>query len=382
MCDHFRVTNRVARKNVQKGFDGQWLFGVSIVSHVRLASVLTAIFICFGGAVPVSAASNATRAQLLSKDAPSYRPTSGHLIVGAPIKLSPALFAANAAGSTSLVTPSQARSAAIAMWTAWHTALDTNDTRALAQLAAPGPMLEGTIDNCAYPGDCLSGATQIPEMGDVEIAVPRQRSYPLYFLASVKTTNLVQNTGGLSQESPWMEIQILTKSSSTAPWQLSFDSGYNAPQGDVLPWLPFEFGAPTKGGKTTISEYVENPTYSSIVPVPQSSPPGGTTPVKVAASSYISQLATYWQSYKVTGSPPAQNFFLNGGDSSGEGVSLAENRQGSIYAGSRVSYSFTSDPPRRSVAIRGGRRIHDGVRISSRHFNPDASFGTVVPRLR
>jgi hypothetical protein len=288
---------------------------------------------------PLAEASNVTHVQLLSQDEPSYRPTSRHLIVGASIKLSPALFAANAPGSASLVTPSQAKNAATAMWTAWQSALDTNDTRALTQLAVPNPMLEGTIYNCAYPGDCLSGATQFPALGDLEIVVPEQHSYPLYFLASVKTTGRVQNEDGLSQEEPWMDLLILTKASSTAPWQLSFDSGYNALKGEGLPWLPFEFES-TNAGSLPMGGYAANPTLSTFVPVPQRS----VIPIKVSASSYMSRLATYWQSYKDVGHAPAGNFFLTGGDSSGEGTSLAESREGSIYAGSRNSYEFTFDP--------------------------------------
>ncbi|MGC2485453.1 MAG: hypothetical protein WA359_04320 [Acidimicrobiales bacterium] len=173
-------------------------------------------------------------------------------------------------------------------------------------------------------------------MGGLEVVVPQQRSYPLYFLASVKTTNLVQNEDGLTQEGPWMDLQILTKASSTAPWQLTFDSGYNAPKGDALPWLPFEFV--TKASLPT-GKYAASPTVSTFVPAPQRA----VIPIKVSASSYLSRLASYWQSYKDAGHAPAGNFFLTGGDSSGEGTSLAESREGSIYAGSRNSYMFTFD---------------------------------------
>jgi hypothetical protein len=320
-------------------------------------ALLLSVFAFVSFSAPAAMASNVTRVQLLSNDESSYRPTAGHLIVGGSIKLPPALFAANAPGSATLVTPSEARNTAVAMWTAWQIALDTNDTRALTQLAVPGPMLRGTIYNCAYPGDCLSGATQRPSLGGLEVVVPKQRTYPLYFLASVKTTNLVHNEDGLSQEGPWMDLQILTKASSAAPWQLSFDSGYNAPKGDALPWLGFDFEKNAASPPT--GEYAANPTILSFVPTPQRSRCSKSScapPIKVSASSYISRLAAYWQSYKDTGHAPARDFFLTGGDSSGEGASLAESREGSIYAGSRNSYAFTFDPKAGSwrFAVGGG----------------------------
>lgn len=290
-------------------------------------------------AIPASGAGSPMHIRPASNEISSARPSAGHLIVGAPIKLPSALFDVGAQGSASLVSPSQARDVAIAMWHAWDSALYTNDTRALTQLAVAGPMLAGTINNCAFPGNCLSGATQRPTMGQLEVAVSKQRSYPLYFMSTTRTTSEVQESNGLSQEGPWMELQILTKASSSAPWQLSFDSGYSVPNGDHLPWLPFDFTKTLNDPSGSGGAYTAAPTISTSVATPN-----GSTTIKLSASNYLPLLAAYWQSYKVVGHAPENTVFFTGGESSGEGQYLAESREGSLYAGSRNYYKFAFDP--------------------------------------
>jgi hypothetical protein len=225
------------------------------------------------------------------------------------------------------------------MWNAWQSALFANDTRALTQLAVAGPMLEGTINNCAFPsGRCLA-STQRPTLGQFETVVPKQSSYPLYFMSSIRTTNEVQNSDGLDQVEPWMEIQILTKASSSSPWQLSFDSGYDATKGTPPPFLSFDFGAGPNGPSQSDLDYNGAPKVSTVV-----TKGIGTGPTKVATDEYLPMLAKYWQSYKDVGRAPRNSVFLKGGDSSGEGQSLAESRQGSIYVGNRNTYKFSFDP--------------------------------------
>ena len=225
------------------------------------------------------------------------------------------------------------------MWNAWQSALYTNDTRALSQLAVAGPMLDGTIYNCAFPsGRCLA-SPQRPKLGQLEVAVPRQRSYPLYFMSAILTTNDVQNSNGLSQVEPWMELQILTKTTRTAPWQLSFDSGYNAIAGVQPPFPQFDFGVGPYGPLHSDRAYNGNPAVTTVV-----TKGIGKAPTVVTTDNYLPLLATYWQSYKDVGHAPGNSVFLDGGDSSGEGKSMAETREGSLYNGSRDTYKFAFDP--------------------------------------
>ena len=254
------------------------------------------------------------------------KPTPGNLVVGTPITLPAALFESGSPGSSPLITPSQAQVVAAAMWNAWQSALNTSDTRALTQLAAPGPMLDGTIDNCAFPnGQCIIGS-QRPTTGQIETVVPYQRSYPLYFLASIVTTNEVTTPSGLNQQEPWMDLQILTKASSEASWRLSFDSGYAAPGGGEPAFLPFDEYTDTTTPGT-------NDTYNAT---PTSLPP-------VSANEFLPLLASYYQSFKSEGRAPANAPFVSGGMTSGEGQLLAESRQGSVYNGERQTYRFTWD---------------------------------------
>jgi hypothetical protein len=290
-------------------------------------------------AVPVSGAGSPSHVRLASNEVSAAKPSPGHLIVGAPIKLPSVLYTTGAKDSASLVTPSQARTAATAMWNAWQSALYANDTRALTQLAVVGPMLDGTIYNCAFPSGRCSSNPQRPMLGQLEVAVPKQRSFPLYFISAIRTTNDVQNSDGLDQVEPWMELQILTKKSSTAPWQLSFDSGYNATNGVQPPFPPFDFGVGSIGPSNSDEAYNGVPLISTVV-----TKGIGTSATRVPTDKYLPLLATYWQSYKDVGHAPRNSVFLDGGDSSGEGKSLAESREGSLYAGNRSTYQFAFDP--------------------------------------
>jgi hypothetical protein len=226
------------------------------------------------------------------------------------------------------------------MWNAWQSALYTNDTRALTQLAVAGPMLDGTLNNCALVGSCLSGATHRPTMSQLQTAVPKQRSYPLYFFSSIRTHALIKNNEGLPQEEPFLELQILTKASSTAPWKLSFDSGFDGPKGEQPVLLPFDFTNGSNGTSGSVGSYNVTPTISAFL-----ADPTGKFSTKVSADNYLTLLAAYWQNYKLAGHAPRNSVIFAGGASSGEGKDLAEYRDGSVYAGSRSTYTFASDSP-------------------------------------
>src|ERR1043166_1324543 len=122
----------------------------------RSLSLLAATATLFAtGTAAASATSRGSASALLvsaQQRNDSVRPTPANLIVGKAITLPRALFEAGRPGSSSLIGVAQARDVAAAMWNAWETALVASDTRALSQLISPGPMLAGTINNCAYPG--------------------------------------------------------------------------------------------------------------------------------------------------------------------------------------------------------------------------------------
>ena len=262
----------------------------------------------------------------VAESSPLTRPTPRNLIVGTPITLPPALFEAGNPGSGSLITPGQAQVVATAMFTAWQSALATSDTRALTQLASPGVVLNGTIYNCAYPnGLCLIGPQTPPVLGLMQTIVPYQTSYPLYFMASIQTTNEVTSNSGLNEQEPWMDMEILTKASSTASWRLSFDSGYTAPGGTEPAYLPFD-GA-TEADSPGAGIYNTAPTAAPSVP----------------AANFLPLLASYYQSFKSLGHAPANSVFVDGGQTSGEGMQLAQDRNGSTYNGGRDTYQFGWD---------------------------------------
>jgi hypothetical protein len=252
-------------------------------------------------------------------------PTAGNLIVGKPIKLTSAFFLAGSQNKGVLITLADARKITIAMWNAWQTANNDNDTRALAQLGAPGAMLEGTIYNCAMTGLC-ENANLRPKMGAFDMVVPRAQSYPLYFLAAIRTTDEVSNDGGPEVIEPWMDLEIITKASPSASWRLSFDTGYGA--NGAQPAFPnFQTTNFSTYPPDAVGAYSPPPTRSWSVPT----------------KDYLSSLASYWQSYKDVGHAPADPKFVKGGDSSGYGEQLAEDLNGSTYNGTRREYQFSVD---------------------------------------
>ena len=256
------------------------------------------------------------------------RPSPGHLIVGRAISLPPALFKAGPVGSASLISPSQADDVERAMWKLWESALVRSDTRALSQLVAPGPMLEGKINECALPdGHCVFETAPRPIMS-LQTIVPLQQGYPLYFLAEIRTTEYVNAANGLVAQEPWIELQILTKASAQASWMLSFDTGYNDANGGTPSLLPFDLAAAGPSAPAGGQE-AYNVTVQRAPPVP--------------ANRFLTLLAAYWQSYKDTGHAPAQSAFISDGYTSGVGKQLARNRQGSVYAGHRDTFRFAHD---------------------------------------
>lgn len=217
---------------------------------------------------------------------------------------------------------------ATAMWNLWESAEVESDTRALSQLISPGPVLDGTINGCAQPdGKCVEETKPRP-MESLTTIVPVQSSYPIYFLSEVRTIGYATGLNGLQSWEPWVELQILTKNSPTSPWQISFDSGYDAPNGETPMLLPFDLVS----GST-----LPTPMAGDMNEAPNQTPPQ-------PADQYLSELGSYWQSFVDVGHAPYSTDFGEDGYTSGVGQQLARFPQGSTYVGHKQNFSFTSPP--------------------------------------
>ena len=259
-------------------------------------------------------------------------PTPTHLVVGPRIDIPPELRLSNPAGSPTLVTPSQAREATIAMWGLWDNALISRNTTALTQLTPPGSLLNGELYNCAWPSGGCVAETRARPVNNVTAVVPVQRSYPIYFLAEVSTIQNISDVNSAPAPAhwvPWVELQILTKANASAPWQLSFDTGYNGTNNQLPPLVPFDLqSAPSTSSGTLPDLYNPPPTNPPSTPAPK----------------FLSLLAQYYQSFKDTGNPPANDRFMVGGGADGYGSQLATTRQNNTSMGSRNHYDFSADP--------------------------------------
>jgi len=260
-------------------------------------------------------------------------PSPGEDIVGKSISLPSALFEANPVGSQfPLVTPRQSMNVAKAMWHLWETALVDSDTQALGQLISPGPILEGTINKCADPdGKCVNEIKPRP-IKSLTTIVPLQTSYPMYFLSEVRTTHYTLGLNGLDSWEPWVELQILTKDSTSSSWKISFDSGFDGVNGGSPALLPFDLVP----GST-----VPPPMAGDVNVAPNRPPPQ-------PADQYLPDLGSYWQSFVDVGHAPNNSAFVSDGYTSGVGEQLARFPQGSTYVGHQQSFSFDSPPSRQS----------------------------------
>jgi hypothetical protein len=289
---------------------------------------------CVGASLMVTAFSAIGMAGATEASAQPLVPTPTHLVAGPRIDLPPSFRLANPAGPPTLVTPSQAREVTVSMWQLWEDALIARNTTALTELTPPGVLLTGELYNCAWPsGGCVAETSPRP-VNAVTTIVPAQHSYPIDFLAEVSTTQDISDlNSGQAQWVPWVELQVLTKANASAPWQLSFDTGYDGTNNQLPPLLPFDLQPEPASSSSS------QPTSGATLynPPPTNSP---STP----SSTFLSLLAQYYQSFKDTGNPPTNDRFAVGGAADGYGSQLAENRQGNIALGSRNGYDFSADP--------------------------------------
>jgi hypothetical protein len=255
-------------------------------------------------------------------------PNPEHVVAGRSITLPRTLYLANAPGSSVLVTPAQAHQVATTLWQLWETALIHRDTKALTQVVAPGPTLAGELNNCDWPtGSCVDETKPRPII-TIESVVPVQRTYPLFFLTQIRTNQYLGEQPAPDKLAPWVELQVLTKTGPSAPWQLNFYTGFDGKSAHV-PELSFDEEA---SGAQDFGN-----TSSTFNPAPTMT---GPTP----SSSFLPFLAQYWQSWKVTGGPPPHTVFVNDGGTSGFGKQLAGSRQGAVYNGIEQRYLYQFFP--------------------------------------
>ena len=250
---------------------------------------------------------------LLSSTAPSG-PTPEHPIAGKAIVLPPTLYIANPPGSQYLISADDSQTVATVMWHLWENARVHGDTRALTQLVA-NPLRTSEVYQCT----CALPPPVSPYFIITE--VPLQQSYPLYFLSEIVTQYNVSNR---STPQYGMELQILTKARPSAPWQLSLATGYDEVDGSQPPPLSMN-SVPVPPVPPSHISYSYNP------------PPNG--PSLVPASQYLPMLAAYWQTWKTTGSAPANSVFVNDGGTSGFGAEIAQSPQDEYD-----HYNFHVDP--------------------------------------
>jgi len=142
-----------------------------------------------------------------------------------------------------------AKSVASTMWTSRQAALVNDDVNSLGTLET-GPALNIDLFHLAMVQcGCQAAYTNSPIAG-LTVLVPQQTQYPLDFLAAVQT-----------QDSSTPELMVLTKSSSSSPWLVSFDTEsddqklpVSSPQAAPIPGQPpgIDAPAPASAGESAL----------------------------------------------------------------------------------------------------------------------------------
>lgn len=215
--------------------------------------------------------------------------------------------------SAPLVSPDQARQAALALWDAQERGHVTRNAALLDQIDTGTELLEAN-----YALDSLKcGCSQFywtkgkRSASNITVYVPRQSHYPLYFMAKV----LAAPKGQVAPAGEATAQVIVTRSAPDQPWKLAsevFDTGYDTQDtGDPDP--------------TVDSQGYEQPV-----------PPELTR----EARGWPSELAAYYLHLKDFGAPPTTSRFLPGVATTGTDLTL--NRQGAESGGVIHHYRFVA----------------------------------------
>lgn len=209
------------------------------------------------------------------------------------------------------VTPEQARGAAVALWNVQERANQSRKVALFNGIDAGSALLEAHYTLASLACGCFKFYwTKGPRaVKNVTIYLPRQKAYPLYFLAEILAAPAgtgVPATGATAD-------LILTRASPAHPWKIEmtlFDTGYDAPTRAVAPPVQDAAGYDTDA----------------------QSPPAST------ARKWPAMLAAYYNHLKNYGAPPATSRFLPGPLTTRTG--LTNRRQGAVIGPTVNHYRF------------------------------------------
>lgn len=253
--------------------------------------------------------------------APSGGSISAALPAIATASLPPALDPPAPLQGAQTVTPREALGIASTAWTTFEDALARNDAAVLAASTLPGG-LQKAVRACAVTSTCGQQGSDAT-VGDLAVVVPRETSYPSYFLGEFETWT--------RSGEPWLGFGILVRTSPAEPWRFGMVSGTtygHAAKGvDPIPFLPFT-------GTTARSTVTGDGTYNLPAAAPLTQEPS------VAA---LSTIASYWQQAKDDGHDPRDPAVDASGSAAAIGARLAGSPQGATVNGMTTRYSFRAD---------------------------------------
>jgi hypothetical protein len=205
----------------------------------------------------------------------------------------PAVLSLAPPASAPLVTPAQARRVVAAAWPLRDRVLASRDLSTLEAIEA-GPALVGDEARMRSGGPPNRPNASAHAPREVAVYVPRQRRWPLRFLAEGVTT---------SAGKPFLELMIFRRSSPRSRWQVVYDTGYGRGTGPPLSPEPAILDAQ---GYDVVPPHAEIP-----------------------AGDAVPALARYWQAWLDHPSPPvAIPAFLPGTWTTDYGESVAGKQDG------------------------------------------------------
>jgi hypothetical protein len=208
---------------------------------------------------------------------------------------------------------------------AMSAAMTSGSPSALIRLTAPGIVRESYLLTCAFRlyhnfyGACSGGREA--NSTKTSVIVPAETRYPLYFLAETKGTGFVETYNTSSPDGGFMQLEVLTQQTRTAPWQVAFDTNfYNYPNIQVVPEF-FYYSSNTAG-------LDESSTVRPAVPT----------------SEFPSLLVAYLQSCISRSAVPSKTIFVNAGsdDAYLACVHAAQGQQGAVDNFDQRDYNYLS----------------------------------------
>jgi hypothetical protein len=274
---------------------------------------------------------------------------------------------------TPLVTAATARSVATRLFRVWQQDLTTGNAAGLKRVES-GVQLEWDTVNCASTGYVLQSKCPDAPLKGLAVIVPRQYSYPVRVLAEVQTIEGSEKPNSdVITPTPALELLVLTKASSSAPWYIAFQTSLWSTGALPPPVLP----APK----------LDDGLAPEVTPVQMQN-----------ATALPAKLAAYWQSWKLHNAPPPRTSFLPGPFTTSFGALLGSEPDGPVSGGliQHVTYSstpsrdgafafpvgfgeFTSDPTPGGIGYAGksGTLVCSAIRVAIT-FTPQANGEPIV----